>query len=258
MAYSYVEKSNSWTPSGATARTLRGRLYYQITETDTTYKVDVYGSSYLSNENTTCRIYGTTTLTNCTSTTAYKSFTYSSGADPTEQWRNYGTTLSYTWTKGTTTQSASASYTTKATLSDGSGTYASSTGTYSFTIPVRTQVITYNANGGDGAIDNQKTLYNTTAHLSDGTGLTRHLYTLKGWNTAADGSGTHYDIDTDYTITTDLVLYAEWELNAIEIEAKVNGVWKTGTIRAKVNGVWAMPHIGYIKVNGAWKQITKE
>ena len=35
-------------------------------------------------------------------------------------------------------------------------------------------------------------------------------YYLLSWNTMADGTGTHYDADYLFDITTDLELYAEW------------------------------------------------
>ena len=41
--------------------------------------------------------------------------------------------------------------------------------------------------------------------------LARTGYTFTGWNTAADGSGTHYSPTNTFTINADTILYAQWE-----------------------------------------------
>lgn len=116
--------------------------------------------------------------------------------------------------------------------------------------------VTYNSNGGSGVIASQKKYVGTALTLSDGAGLTRQRYKLTGWNTAADGSGTHYELSGQYTTEADVTLYAEWTLDSIPFRVKINGAWKTGILKTKVNGAWVTPHAGYIKVNGQWKEIT--
>lgn len=39
-----------------------------------------------------------------------------------------------------------------------------------------------------------------------------------------------------------------------EMDLKVNGAWKTGTVWIKVNGSWKRAKRVYIKVNGSWKE----
>jgi len=43
---------------------------------------------------------------------------------------------------------------------------------------------------------------------------TRPGYTFAGWNTAADGSGTAYNNNAEFTITAATVLYAQWDANS--------------------------------------------
>jgi uncharacterized repeat protein (TIGR02543 family) len=78
-----------------------------------------------------------------------------------------------------------------------------------------TYTVTYDANGADGGTapaDQTKTegIDLTLATNSGGLGLTGH--TFVGWNTANDGSGTHYAEGATYSANANLTLYAEWTL----------------------------------------------
>lgn len=50
----------------------------------------------------------------------------------------------------------------------------------------------------------------TAAAGADVTNFKYEHHGITGWNTMADGTGTHYDADYLFDITTDLELYAEW------------------------------------------------
>lgn len=79
-----------------------------------------------------------------------------------------------------------------------------------------TYTVTYNANGAD---DGTEPVDAFSPYLEDATvtvlgnkhDLTKDGYTFKGWNTADDGRGTHYDEGDTFTITEDVTLYAEWK-----------------------------------------------
>ena len=72
--------------------------------------------------------------------------------------------------------------------------------------------ISYNSNGGTGTIASQTVYYtNTSVTLSSGSGFTRTGYSLQNWNTAANGSGTEYDLSETITATGDKTLYAIWK-----------------------------------------------
>ena len=73
----------------------------------------------------------------------------------------------------------------------------------------------FDPNGGTGSMNNQEFTYNDPAEPLTANTFTRTNYVFKGWNTAADGSGTHYDNEEEVrnlsNIDDDVVtLYAEW------------------------------------------------
>jgi len=84
--------------------------------------------------------------------------------------------------------------------------------------------IEYNANGGAGDVpeDQEEVVGSTEVVLADWDG-TKTGYDLSGWNTEADGKGTHYDLgeETDDFVSVakdDVVtLYAEWTLHDYSI-----------------------------------------
>ena len=130
------------------------------------------------------------------------------------------------------------------------------TATKSYTVPaLQSWAVKYYSNGGTGTIADGKKWYGESLTLSNGTGFSRVGYTLVGWNTSADGTGTHYNLSQSYTGNAGLNLYAEWQQNVILVKTKVNGAWVVATVNAKINGNWVKPYIGYVKVNGAWVQI---
>ena len=103
---------------------------------------------------------------------------------------------------------------------DGSGGYAGNiaknTGSYTlcrtmfaFTSATPVYVVSYDANGGSGAPDEQVKDGGSSLTLSS-TVPTREGYAFAGWNTAADGSGASYAAGEAYTTDDDVTLYAQW------------------------------------------------
>ena len=79
--------------------------------------------------------------------------------------------------------------------------------------------VTYNSNGGSGSMSDGDSPYaygSTVTVLANGftapTG--KHFYK---WNTANDGSGAYYEKDNTFTITGNVILYAQWEDNPIYV-----------------------------------------
>ena len=70
--------------------------------------------------------------------------------------------------------------------------------------------VTYDANGGSGAMPPQGFLKDTASALNANT-FTRSYYTFSGWNTKADGTGTSYQDGASITLTANTTLYAQWE-----------------------------------------------
>ncbi|SER68616.1 InlB B-repeat-containing protein, partial [Parafannyhessea umbonata] len=79
-------------------------------------------------------------------------------------------------------------------------------------------------------LDSGKNDIETPSDLTDG--FKRDHYTLLGWNTKADLSGTHYDLSFDGFELPEgtTVLYAEWEINKGRLIYDKNAQDATGTI----------------------------
>ena len=71
--------------------------------------------------------------------------------------------------------------------------------------------ITYNGNNKTSGTVPSHTVGHGSVNLAMNSGtLARTGHSFTGWNTAADGSGTHYDLNDPYNLTADITLYAEW------------------------------------------------
>ncbi|MBO5280719.1 MAG: InlB B-repeat-containing protein [Clostridia bacterium] len=70
-------------------------------------------------------------------------------------------------------------------------------------------IVSYNANGGEGAPDAQTKLLDVDLKLSD-VEPTRNGFRFKGWSTSADGA-VAYAPGATYSENANLTLYAVWE-----------------------------------------------
>jgi hypothetical protein len=74
--------------------------------------------------------------------------------------------------------------------------------------------VTYNGNdntGGTAPIDvNYYLPYGVITTLNNTGSLSRTGYRFNGWNTQANGQGTHYELGQEFITTLNLTLYAEW------------------------------------------------
>ena len=91
-------------------------------------------------------------------------------------------------------------------------------------------VVIFNANGGTGSMANEKATYNTSTTLTENA-FTKNGATFKEWNTSADGSGTTYQDKASVTITENLTLYAQWEIEEYTITYNLDGGSVNGTNR---------------------------
>ena len=93
--------------------------------------------------------------------------------------------------------------------------------TYSFK-PIE-YTIHYDSNGGVGAMDDQSRAYDDKAPLTTNT-FTFEGKTFNGWNTADDGSGTHFkDEEVNNLSSTEgdtVTLYAQWTTNTYTVSWK--------------------------------------
>jgi hypothetical protein len=82
----------------------------------------------------------------------------------------------------------------------------------------------FSDNGGSGSISSIEDPSGTTITLPSASDLTRVDFTLSGWNTVANGTGTEYAPGGSAVLTSNETLYAQWtETSPIEIEFLTNG-----------------------------------
>ena len=130
------------------------------------------------------------------------------------------------------------------TQANGQGTHYAVGVSYNLTADVtlyaewvaNTYTITYNGNNKTSGSVPSNTTGNGSVTLENNSGtLAKTGYTLTGWNTQADGQGTHYDLSTSYFLNADVTLYAEWTATVYTIT--YNGNNKTsGSVPSHTTG----------------------
>ncbi|NLP48487.1 MAG: InlB B-repeat-containing protein, partial [Clostridiales bacterium] len=81
----------------------------------------------------------------------------------------------------------------------------------------------FNANGGSGTMTNQTIGVGATAAIKANT-FTRTGYTFKNWNTLANGTGTTYANQANFTMgSSNTTLYAQWDINQYTITFNSDG-----------------------------------
>lgn len=89
-----------------------------------------------------------------------------------------------------------------------------------------TYTVNYDANASSSgtAPSSQTKVETVTLSLASNSGLLAKTgYTFNGWNTATDGSGTHYAVGGNYTANASDTLYAEWEPLTYAVAYSANG-----------------------------------
>jgi uncharacterized repeat protein (TIGR02543 family)/LPXTG-motif cell wall-anchored protein len=97
-------------------------------------------------------------------------------------------------------------FTFRTTASSAQGT-AIDTSSVTLAGGVTNYTVTFDANGGSGAMADQS---GSTATALSSNAFTRSGYTFAGWNSAADGSGTAYADGASYAFTSSTTLFAQW------------------------------------------------
>ncbi|MCL2066220.1 MAG: InlB B-repeat-containing protein [Treponema sp.] len=78
-----------------------------------------------------------------------------------------------------------------------------------------TYTVTYNANGGSGAVPGAQTVNAGTSITVAGQGdLTLSGSIFTGWNTSVNGSGTSYAAGSSLTVNANMTLYAQWIIDS--------------------------------------------
>ena len=111
------------------------------------------------------------------------------------------------------------------TAANGGGTSYAAGATFSTTAGVTlyatwtalpTYTVTYNGNGNTGGtapVDGNSPYVSgaTAAVVGNSGNLIKTGYTFSGWNTAANGGGTSYRSGATFTISANVMLYAQWQ-----------------------------------------------
>jgi uncharacterized repeat protein (TIGR02543 family) len=116
-------------------------------------------------------------------------------------------------------------------------TLSADTSLYAQWISVPTYTITFSGNGQtSGSIPSAITSSDANVTLPGNTGvLNKTNYTFNGWNTLANGTGTHYDVGAAFPLTANVTLYAEWLGNIYTITYNANGS-TSGTVPIATSG----------------------
>ena len=91
--------------------------------------------------------------------------------------------------------------------------------------PVATINVSFLGNGSEGGSVPSSFIANVGSSFivaSNAGSLSRAGFTFSGWNTQPDGSGTTYQPGTPVTASTNLVLYALWSQNNVQLPAGPN------------------------------------
>lgn len=217
----------STTTFGTNAQTPNG-MYAELTGTtlQSTFDTIVIGPSGSWTNVGTCPVFGSATsgneadcgissiTINGTASTGWKAYLLNNTGPEIRLAKtnagtgfNSGDAIKVTFSAGawTTPGSSSTDSFTFQTMYNGGGTL--DTASVSLTVGTPSATVTFDANGGSGAMANQTA--STTTALSTNA-FTRSGYTFSGWNTVADGSGTSYADGASYPFTASATLYAVW------------------------------------------------
>ena len=101
--------------------------------------------------------------------------------------------------------------------------------------------IKYDANGGKGTMEEQKTFQGITSYLSRNS-FEKDYHSFNGWNTEADGSGTSYAnnqaVKDICPMGETVTLYAQWKVN--DGVTFINSKNDLEKIRQNLNGVYVL------------------
>lgn len=159
-------------------------------------------------------------------------------------WTNIGGTKTFRITMPTSGQSKKIGF--SATVNTGvNPATISASGEYTLSAITWEHTVSYNANGGTGAPDNQKKIYGSVLALSS-VRPTRDGYVFMGWATSSAGDVAYMPGST-YGADADATLYAVWQIAYIKPTI-------TGLTALRCDSKGSPKSDGtYIKVTGSWQ-----
>lgn len=159
-------------------------------------------------------------------------------------WTNIGGTKTFRITMPKSGQSKNIGF--SATINTGiNPATISANGSYALPAITWEHTVSYNANGGTGAPDNQKKIYGSVLTLSS-VRPTRDGYVFMGWATSSAGDVAYMPGST-YGADADVTLYAVWQIAYIKPTI-------TGLTALRCDSKGSPKSDGtYIKVTGSWQ-----
>jgi len=159
-------------------------------------------------------------------------------------WTNIGGTKTFRITMPTSGQSKNIGF--SATINTGiNPATIAANGNYALPAITWEHTVSYNANGGTGAPDNQKKIYGSVLTLSS-VHPTRGGYVFMGWATSSAGDVAYMPGST-YGADADVTLYAVWQIAYIKPTI-------TGLTALRCDSKGSPKSDGtYIKVTGSWQ-----
>ena len=117
-------------------------------------------------------------------------------------------------------------------------------------------VIVFNANGGEGLMNNQTLSYDLSSSLTANV-FTRNGYLFLGWGTnASDTTPTYSNGQSVINLTSEnggvINLYAIWKEENVILRTKKDDVWVKGKGYYKKGNSWVKIKKVYVKKNGQW------
>ena len=108
-----------------------------------------------------------------------------------------------------------------------------------------TAAVTFNANGGSGAMADEIESVNTATALSPNS-FVYSGYAFSEWNTSPTGAGTSYANDSVYPFAASVTLYAQWTASTIPFTGQVSSNWSgyvlpTSAPVTLASGEWTVP-----------------
>lgn len=159
-------------------------------------------------------------------------------------WTNIGGTKTFRITMPKSGQSKNIGF--SATINTGiNPATISANGSYALPAITWEHTVSYNANGGTGAPDNQKKIYGSVLTLSS-VRPTRGGYVFMGWATSSAGDVAYMPGST-YGADADVTLYAVWQI--AYIKPTITGLT---ALRCDSKGLPKSDGT-YIKVTGSWQ-----
>ena len=159
-------------------------------------------------------------------------------------WTNIGGTKTFRITMPTSGQSKNIGF--SATINTGiNPATISANGSYALPAITWEHTVSYNANGGTGAPDNQKKIYGSVLTLSS-VRPTRGGYVFMGWATSSAGD-VAYMPGATYGADADVTLYAVWQIAYIKPT-----ITRLTALRCDSKGSPKSDGT-YIKVTGSWQ-----